>query len=83
MNANFELLCLGIFGKKKFELFKFLCENADENGFVFVKIADLVQILHISKPTIIATFNFLEEKKLLIKLKNGLYQLKLGANDDT
>ncbi|EBF6065578.1 ArsR family transcriptional regulator, partial [Campylobacter lari] len=45
-------------------------------GFVFANIEELSKRLNISKPTIISTFKFLEEKALLEKLKNGLYKLK-------
>lgn len=57
------------FRKKRFELLKFLCENVDENGFIMIKISDLEEKLHQSKPTIIATFKFLEEKNFLSVLK--------------
>ncbi|TKX29135.1 replication/maintenance protein RepL [Campylobacter estrildidarum] len=72
---NFENLICAIFGKKRYELLKFLCENADENGFIMVKISDIQDKLNLSKPTIISTFKFLEEKKLFKRLKNGLYQI--------
>ncbi|TKX30760.1 replication/maintenance protein RepL [Campylobacter aviculae] len=72
---NFEKLMCGIFGKKRYELLKFLCENADENGFIMIKISEIQSALDLSKPTIIATFKFLEEKKLFRRLKNGLYQI--------
>ncbi|TEY03187.1 replication/maintenance protein RepL [Campylobacter sp. US33a] len=76
MNEKILCLCKEILGKKRFELLQFLCENADENGFIFIKISELEEKLNQSKPTIIATFKFLEEKKLFKRLKNGLYQLK-------
>ncbi len=38
---KFEKLIQEILGKKRFELLKFLCENADENGFIMIKISDL------------------------------------------
>ncbi len=75
MAIEFENLIKEILGKKRFELLQFLCENADENGFVMIKISELEEKLNQSKPTIIATFKFLEEKKLFKKLKNGLYKL--------
>ena len=75
MAGKIENLMREILGKKRFELLQFLCENADENGFVMIKISELEARLNQSKPTIIATFKFLEEKKLFKKLKNGFYQL--------
>lgn len=82
MNAKLNTLCLKIIGKKRFEILKALCVRADENGFIFAKIDELSLELGISKPTIIATFDFLEEKKLFKRLKNGFYQLKLGEKND-
>ena len=55
---KFENLIQEILGKKRFELLKFLCENADENGFIMIKISELEEKLNQSKPTIIATFKF-------------------------
>lgn len=72
-------LCKEILGKKRFELLEFLCDNADENGFIFIKISELETKLNQSKPTIIATFKFLEEKKLFKRLKNGLYKLEIKS----
>lgn len=83
MDKRLKDLMQGIIGKKCFELAEFLCENADENGFVFMKISELEGILRQSKPTIIKSLKFLEEKKLLKKLKNGFYQIKLEQNNDT
>ncbi|EMS7473046.1 replication/maintenance protein RepL [Campylobacter jejuni] len=80
---KFENLIREILGKKRFELLKFLCENTDENGFIMIKISDLEEKLHQSKPTIIATFKFLEEKKLFKRLKNGFYQLNIGDKNET
>ncbi|MBK1991920.1 replication/maintenance protein RepL [Campylobacter sp. 2018MI35] len=72
---KFENLIKELFGKKRYELVKFLCDNADNNGFITIKINEIEKKLNQSKPTIIATFKFLEEKKVFKKLKNGFYQL--------
>lgn len=77
MNEKIENLCEQIFGAKRFAIFKFLCEKVDENGFIFVSIDEIVHQFDFSKPTVINAFKFLEEKKLLKKLKNGFYELKL------
>ncbi|EAH6292208.1 helix-turn-helix domain-containing protein [Campylobacter lari] len=76
MDDKVKTLCIKIFGKKRFEILEFLALHADENGFVFIGIEELCKRLNTSKPTIINTFKFLEEKSLLEKLKNGLYRLK-------
>lgn len=80
MNTNLRFLCEQIFGAKRFEVFEFLCKNADENGFVSAKIEDLMRNLGISKPTAINALKFLQNKKLLKKLKNGFYELKISEN---
>ncbi|NDJ27662.1 ArsR family transcriptional regulator [Campylobacter sp. MIT 12-8780] len=77
MNERMQNLCAVLLGRKRFEIIKILCQRADENGFVFCKIDELSKELNISKPTIISTFGFLEEKKLFKRLKNGFYQLRL------
>lgn len=82
MSEKVELLCEQIFGAKRFEIFKFLCEKADENGFVSVTIDELMSELSVSKPTAINAFKFLEQKKLFKRLKNGFYELKLGKKND-
>lgn len=82
MNEKIEILCGQIFGTKRFEIFKFLCENADENGFIFTSIDELKNKLKLSKPTVINAFKFLEEKKLLKKLKNGFYELKIKDKNE-
>lgn len=80
---KFENLMCELLGRKRFELLKFLCENCDENGFIMIKISELETKLKQSKPTIISTFKFLEEKKCFKRLKNGFYQLKIGDKNDT
>lgn len=80
MNTNLRFLCEQIFGAKRFEVFEFLCKNADENGFVSAKIEDIMRNLGISKPTAINALKFLQNKKLLKKLKNGFYELKISEN---
>lgn len=82
MNKNLRYLCEELFGVKRFEIFEILCNKMDINGFVFIKIEDLMKELNISKPTIINTFKFLERKKLFKRMKNGLYRLNLKNKND-
>ena len=83
MDTRLEHLCEGIFGAKRFKIFALLCQRADENGFVLTTIEQLASELGFSKPTIISAFKFLEEKRLLKRLKNGFYELKIGAKNDS
>ncbi len=80
---EFENLLGEMLGRKRLELLKFLCENADENGFIMIKISELEEKLNQSKPTILSTFKFLEEKKLFKRLKNGFYWIKIRKENDT
>lgn len=79
MQSTLEALFCKLLGAKKFEIYKALCEKVDENGLIFCKIDELMNELSVSKPTIINAFKLLEEKKILKKLKNGLYQLSLES----
>lgn len=63
-----------IVGEKKFEIIKFLCENADENGFVKFTILQICEKTNSSKPTTINTIKLLEDKNILKRVKNGLYK---------
>ena len=83
MDKKLEILMQKILGKKRLKLIHFLCKNCDENGFLLIKISDIEKQLGLSKPMIISTFNFLEEKKCFKRLKNGFYQLKIGEKNDS
>lgn len=63
-----------IVGEKKFEIIKFLCENADENGFVKFTVLQICEKTNSSKPTTINTIKLLEDKNILKRVKNGLYK---------
>ena len=63
-----------IVGEKKFEIIKFLCENADESGFVKFTILQICEKTNSSKPTTINTIKLLEDKNILKRVKNGLYK---------
>ncbi|MDO4673800.1 ArsR family transcriptional regulator [Campylobacter sp.] len=78
MDEKLEKAVVKILGEKRFALLKYLCAHCDENGFIGVKIATLEENLRQSKPTLIASLKFFEEKKILSKLKNSFYQLNLN-----
>ena len=82
MDEKLRLLCEQIFGAKRLEIWQLLCDRADENGFVLIKIEELMQECSVSKPTAINALKFLQEKKILKKLKNGFYELKLGQKNE-
>ena len=82
MNARLKLLCEQIFGAKRLEIWEFLCERADENGFVLTNIEAIMRECAVSKPTAINALKFLQQKKLLKKLKNGFYELKFMQKNE-
>lgn len=66
-----------LIGDKKVQILEFLADNCDEEGFLKFNINEICELLNTSKPTVIATFKILEDKKILYKIKNGLYKLNL------
>lgn len=77
LDQNLVNLCQLLLGPKRFLILGFLCENIDKFGLIKLRIKDIEQALDVSKPTIIATFKYLEERQLFEKLKNGFYRLHL------
>ena len=71
-----EQIYKALLGEKKVEIINLLCELSDENGFIVLKISDICERLNVSKPTVISTFKLLEEKKILERVKNGVYRFK-------
>ncbi len=65
-----------ILGEKKMEIILFLAQNADENGFIGVKISDICAKTNASKPTAIETIKLLESRKIFERVKNGIYRFK-------
>ena len=70
-----------ILGEKKTEIILFLAQNADENGFICIKISQICEQTSASKPTVIETIKLLESRKIFERVKNGIYRFKnLKAN---
>jgi hypothetical protein len=65
-----------ILGEKKMEIILFLSRNADENGFITVKISDICERTDASKPTVTQTIKLLENRKIFERVKNGIYRFK-------
>jgi len=65
-----------ILGEKKMEIILFLAQNADENGFITVKISDICERTDASKPTVTQTIRLLENRKIFERVKNGIYRFK-------
>ena len=65
-----------ILGEKKMEIILFLAQNADENGFITVKISDICERTDASKPTVTQTIKLLENRKIFERVKNGIYRFK-------
>ena len=65
-----------ILGEKKMEIILFLAQNADENGFITVKMSDICERTDASKPTVTQTIKLLENRKIFERVKNGIYRFK-------
>ena len=65
-----------ILGEKKMEIILFLAKNADENGFITVKISEICERTDASKPTVTQTIKLLENRKIFERVKNGIYRFK-------
>ena len=65
-----------ILGEKKTEIILFLAQNADENGFICIKISQICEQKNASKPTVIETIKLLESRKIFERVKNGIYRFK-------
>ena len=65
-----------ILGEKKMEIILFLAKNADENGFITVKISEICERTDASKPTVTQTIKLLENRKIFECVKNGIYRFK-------
>ena len=65
-----------ILGEKKTEIILFLAQNADENGFICIKVSQICEQTSASKPTVIETIKLLESRKIFERIKNGIYRFK-------
>lgn len=72
---KFEQIFSLILGEKKFQIIKFLLQNADDDGFVKLTILQICKQTISSKPTVINTIKLLEDKGILKRVKNGLYKI--------
>jgi len=76
INLYKSIMC-AIIGAKKSQIIEFIISNLDDNKKFKYTIKELCDELNISKPTAIETINLLLEKRVLKKIKNGLYQLNI------
>mgnify|MGYP003288879996 CR=1 FL=1 len=76
INLYKSIMC-AIIGAKKSQIIEFIISNLDDDKRFKYTIKELCDELNISKPTAIETINLLLEKRVLKKIKNGLYQLNI------
>lgn len=76
INLYKSIMC-AIIGAKKSQIIEFITSNLDDDKRFKYTIKELCDELNISKPTAIETINLLLEKRVLKKIKNGLYQLNI------
>lgn len=65
-------------GGKKIEIIRYLYTKADGEGIYRGSYEDIMAELNVSKPTVVSTFKQLIEVGLVKKIKNTVYQMKLG-----
>ncbi len=58
---------------KKVELVKFIIKNLDENSMFNYSYGDIMEMVNVSKPTVIKLFRELSEKGILTKIQNKRY----------
>lgn len=76
INLYKSIMC-AIIGTKKSQIIEFIISNLDDDKRFKYTIKELCDELNISKPTAIEIINLLLEKRVLKKIKNGLYQLNI------
>ena len=64
-------------GGKKTEIINFLLEKRDEDNMFYGSYEDIINELHVSKPTVAKTFQKLIEVGLVVKIRNKVYQLNI------
>ena len=58
---------------KKVELIKFIIKNLDENSMFNYSYGDIMEMVDVSKPTVIKLFRELSDKGILTKIQNKRY----------
>ncbi|WP_297573385.1 replication/maintenance protein RepL [uncultured Campylobacter sp.] len=66
-----------IIGHKKLQIIYHLCSVANKDGFIFITIDQICEMLDVSKPTVIKTLSLLSKRGAIKRVKNGLYQISL------
>ena len=62
-------------GGKKIEIIRYLLKNIDENFIFHGSYESIMQVLNVSKPTVVKTFKQLIDTGLVTKIKNKTYRL--------
>ncbi len=71
-----------LYGQKKVEILKYLCQNIDEELLFRGTYKDIMEATNASKPTVVSLFRDLKNIHLLKKEKNGLYRLNKKLKDE-
>ncbi|NLY03775.1 MAG: ArsR family transcriptional regulator [Campylobacter sp.] len=66
-----------LLGEKLVIVVELLCQKADKRGFITLTMAEICELANVSKPTLIKIFKLLEKKKILKRIKNGVYKLEI------
>lgn len=72
-----DKICREILGQRFVSVIEFLLKNADKRGFITLTQDEICKLASVSKPTLSKIFKTLETKKILKKIKNGVYKLSI------
>lgn len=70
-------ICKEVLGEKFVSVVEFLVQNSDKRGFITLTQDEICELADISKPTLSKIFKTLQSKKILKRIKNGVYKLQI------
>ncbi len=73
-HSNIIRTISAITDSKQVEVVKYIINNLDENNQLITSYGDIMDIISISKPTLIKLFKELAEKKILVKIAYKTYK---------
>ncbi|GFO70812.1 hypothetical protein GMLC_43910 [Geomonas limicola] len=79
---EFVLKILGTLGGRRAEIMEYVINHLDEDNLFRGTYDEVAEALSASKPTVVATFQIMLEKKVLTRLKYGTYRLNLEEPTD-
>ena len=59
---------------KQVDLIRFIIKNLDDDNMLNYSYTDIMEVVKVSKPTVIKLFKSLSDQSILIKIQNGKYK---------